>query len=36
MNSTKTIALNALGIGLSVVGGAILLFGLYNLSLIHI
>ena len=30
MNSTKTIALNALGIGLSVVGGAILLFGLYN------
>ena len=30
MSSTKTIGLNALGIVLSVVGGAILLFGLYN------
>jgi hypothetical protein len=30
MSSTKTIGLNALGIVLSLVGGAILLFGLYN------
>ena len=30
MSSTKTIALNALGIVLSLVGGAVLLFGLYN------
>jgi hypothetical protein len=30
MSSTKTIALNVLGIVLSVAGGAILLFGLFN------
>jgi hypothetical protein len=30
MSSTKTIALTVLGVVLSVVGGAILLFGLYN------
>jgi hypothetical protein len=30
MSSTKTITLNALGIVLSLVGGAILLFGLFN------
>src|SRR5262245_65489798 len=34
MSSTKTIGLNALGIILSVVGGAILLFGLYNVLMV--
>jgi hypothetical protein len=33
MSSTKTIALNALGIVLSLVGGAILLFGLFNVMM---
>jgi hypothetical protein len=33
MSSTKTIALNALGIVLSLVGGAILLFGLVNVMM---
>jgi hypothetical protein len=34
MNSTKTIVLNALGIGLSLVGGAILLFGIFNMVMV--
>lgn len=34
MNSTKTIAMNVLGIVLSLVGGAILLFGLYNVIMV--